>query len=175
MSAAVKLYELVEARDILDQFIAEAEGEETPEIAALWEQLDGDLNTKAQNVGLWLREKQSEIAALKAEESWLRQKREARENALERSKKYFVELLQKLGRTELGTATARLCRQNNAPSLETKDEDWPADRLIAMREIFPSLVRVTYELDKREALAHLKGGGVIDRCAMVVKQHLRVR
>lgn len=44
--ALPKLRELGQAQDILDQWLEETEGEETPEIAALWEELQGDKREK---------------------------------------------------------------------------------------------------------------------------------
>src|SRR5712664_2796707 len=67
----IKLYELTEARDILDLFLAEEEGVETPEIAALFAELAGDIDGKVERTALWIKEKDAESAALKAEEQRL--------------------------------------------------------------------------------------------------------
>lgn len=176
----MKLYELVEARDILDQFLAEEEGEETPTIAALWQQLDGELDQKGERVALWIREKEAEVAALKAEEAWLARKRKARENAIAASKRYFCELLQQLARQELGTARAKLARQAGAPKLEGEltPEQLAALALESSNPKYRELVRIvpaTTSLDRAAALALLKAGGKIAGLRVVETEHVRIR
>lgn len=176
MSAAVKLYELLEARDILDQFLVETEGEETPELGDLFAQLEGSLEEKGQNVARWMREKEAEITALKTEEQFLAKKRKARENALERSKAYFLTLLQQLDRKELGTATAKLCRQNGAPQLVGDVEPELLAKLHEAKFRCVRLVPQTLTLDRREALAMLKSGeAVIAGLSVETREQLRIR
>jgi hypothetical protein len=176
-AASIKLYELVEARDTLDLFIAEEEGEVTPTIAELFEGLEGDLATKGQRVAQWMREKEAEIAALKIEEKFLARKRQARERALESSKAYFVGLLVQLDRKEIGTPIAKLCRQASAPSLageltETQLACIPVDGPAAAAV---KLVPATFTLDRRAALELLKSGVAIEGLAIAHTEHLRIR
>ena len=171
-AATIKLYELVEARDILDEFLVEEEGELTPTIAELFDRLEGDLAQKAERVALWMREKQAEIAALKAEEAWLAKKRKARENAIASSKEYFLELLKRLNRTELGTVKAKLCRQSNPEGVVG---ELPVEQLALLARVHPAAVRVTYELAKKPALELLRAGQVIEGLSIDRGEHLRIR
>lgn len=68
----VRFYELNEQRAVLDAFLLETEGEVTPEIAALWEQLDGDAENKAANWAKWNKELDLQGKAIKAMEDALR-------------------------------------------------------------------------------------------------------
>lgn len=58
MATATKVtfYELNEQRQVLDAFLAETEGDETPEIAELWEKLAGDATMKATSWAKWTKE-----------------------------------------------------------------------------------------------------------------------
>ncbi|MFL5909455.1 MAG: siphovirus Gp157 family protein [Gaiellaceae bacterium] len=178
-STTVKLYELVTARDILDQFLVEEEGEETPPIAALFEQLEGDLATKGEHVAKWIREKEREIDALETEEQWLAKKRRARKNAIASSKEYFLGLLVQLGRKELGTATAKLCRQHGAPALVGELTEPQLVGLIAGENdaIAACVKRIpaTFVLDRKKALELVKGGTTIEGLAIETREHIRIR
>jgi hypothetical protein len=70
-TATVRLYDLAEAREILDEFLTETEGEVTPEIEALLEQLTGQVTEKVERVGLYIRELVATAAAVKEEEQRL--------------------------------------------------------------------------------------------------------
>lgn len=65
--ALPKLRELGQAQDILDKWLEETEGEETPEIAELWEQLQGDKREKVIRWGLHLLDRYAIEVLMEAE------------------------------------------------------------------------------------------------------------
>lgn len=118
MTATAHLYELAEARAILDEFLLEQEGEETPEIADLWERLEGETTDKIERWGLWLLDRSADVKKLKEEEKRLELRRTHLESAIERSKAELMRQLNILGKSKVqGVRTTVAIQQNSAPSV----------------------------------------------------------
>lgn len=64
------LRELGQARSILDLWLVETEGEETPELTALWAQLEGDTKQKVVNWGHYLHTRDEQALLMEADEKF---------------------------------------------------------------------------------------------------------
>lgn len=100
----VRFYELQAERAVLDRFLEETEGEETPELAQLWEQLQGTAENKALNWAKYTKELalQGEMivgmeAALKKELDKLASSRKAIEAKVVRSRTELSRQMQLFG------------------------------------------------------------------------------
>lgn len=148
----VKLYELSEARDILDQFLLEEDGVETPEIADLFAQLAGAIDEKVERTALWIKEREAEAAAIKLEEQRLAQRRKVIENRVDRTKRYLELQLEQLGRDKVNGLLVTVALQRNPPSLKG---DLMPSKLRELHDAgsgFVTLVPSTYALDRRAVL-----------------------
>lgn len=179
--AGVKLYELSAARDILDQFLSEAEGEETPEIADLFAQLNGEIERKVEDTALWIKEKEAEAAALKQEEQRLAARRRALENRAERTKHYLELQLEQLGRDKVHGLIVDVALQTNPPSVKgdvDADALWDVhegDTIGVWRDIL-RFVPETVTLDRRAALERHKAGRPLpDGLTVERTRSLRIR
>jgi hypothetical protein len=124
MTKQLTLHDLGDERRVLDEFLVETEGEETPEIADLLGQLHGNMVTKLQNCGLYLRELEAEHEATKLEALRLTLRAKATEDRIYRFKAYLTrEMIAQnfpLARTPLITVALQL---NNPKLVADPSED----------------------------------------------------
>jgi len=112
------LHDLADARDILDMFLLEAEGELTPELADLFERLDGTIEEKIERWALWVADRAGKAKEIKAEEERLAARRRAIENACERSKAELKRQMERIGKLKVnGVLCAVAIQQNSQPSV----------------------------------------------------------
>jgi hypothetical protein len=177
MTATATLRELGDAKEILDQFLLETEGEETPEIADLWEQLQGQTSEKVERWGLWILERNGDLKKLKEEEERITARRRAIENAIDRSKAELLHQLRRVGRDRVQGLVCTVAIQNNSQ---------PAVNLLAEAEAFYATEEgrafvkreeiVTYSLDRAAVLAAWEAKQPLPAAIDVrLGQHLRVR
>lgn len=174
-----KLYELSQAREILDGWLAESEGEFTPEMEALLADLDGAADEKIERVGLFIREQMADAAAIKTEEDRLTARRKAREKAAESLKAYLHREMDKLGKAKVQGLLCTVAVQKNPPSVMCALGD---AELLAAREgddpvgQFVREVPASYRIDRDAVLAAYKAGDPIPPAiAVVVGSHVRIR
>lgn len=135
--ARVTFYELNEQRDVLDRFLLEQEGEETPEIAALWDALAGDASNKALNWAKWNKERALEgkvieamEAALKAQLAALVASRKAIENEVARSRAELSRQMLRFGLEAAKAPGVSIWHVDEAPVVVVPPLDaLPVDRL----------------------------------------------
>jgi len=175
----IKLYELTEARDILDLFLAEEEGVETPEIAALFAELAGDIDEKVERTALWIKEKDAESAALKAEEQRLAARRKTIENRVDRTKRYLEYQLELLGRDKVNGLLVTVALQLNNPKLVGElSQDQLADLEVEHVDVLRGCVKLipaARQLDRGQALLALKEGHAIAGLSVERSRSLRIR
>lgn len=118
------LRELGAARVILDDWLRELEGEETPELADLFEKLEGDTKQKVENWGLYLQDRDAQAALMKAEEDFyaneakrLKERRESFEKGTERSRNQLLFQMDLQGIDEVEGAYCKVALQYNPPKL----------------------------------------------------------
>lgn len=171
------LYEIADAREILEAWLAETEGEVTPELEELLAELDGDADAKIERVALFVREQLAEAEMVKVEEQRLAARRKAREKAAESLKAYLHREMERLGKTTVKGRLATVAFQKNPPSVrgdvapETLRAWWTAsgDNAGFIRYTAPS-----FALDRRVVLDAFKAGQSIPD-GLTVEQDLSLR
>ncbi len=179
MPDTMKLYELSDAREILDSWVAESEGEWTPEMEALMADLDGKADEKIERVGLFIRETLANAAAIKTEEERLHARRKARETAAESLKSYLLREMDRLGKTKVQGLLATVAIQKSPPSVTCAlDESMLRFAVEADTELAPFIreVPATHRIDRDAALQAYKNGGQLPpEIVVTVGSHIRVR
>jgi hypothetical protein len=181
MSAAIKLYELAAARDILDEFLAETEGEVTPELQQLLDELEGDTKEKIERVALYIREQLALAGAVKVEEDRLAARRKSLERAADGLKAYLKVQMERIGTPKVTGLLCTVALQNNPPSVRCTipDEALRAHFFGAFDDTVQAFVReipATYRLDSKAVIeAHKAGRMLPDGLAVEQGTHLRIR
>lgn len=149
----MKLYEILDnINDIL--YEVGEDGEINNITFSKLEQLELSLREKIENVGIFLKNTESDVKQLKEAENELKQKRKVLENKKERIKEYLHFQMEKAGidkvKGKLFTVTLAKCPpsvtiidENNIPSLYKKEV-------------------TQVKIDKREILNRLKAGDEVD-------------
>lgn len=167
------LRELGQARLILDDWLREMEGEETPELYDLFEKLEGDTKQKVENWGLYLKDRDAQAALLKAEEEFyaneaarLRERRTSFEAGTERSRAQLQFQMELQGITEVEGVYCKVALQRNPPKVIGEiDAETLADWFQSEDATLVSFVRYTPEsfaLD-RSAVKQAASNGVIEK------------
>jgi hypothetical protein len=133
-----RLRDITDAENILDAFLTETEGEETPEIAALKEALNGDTAAFFERWGLWIRNRRAEAKWLHGQAAPFQEEVErivarakALESAIERSER---RLLYEMQLRELPAIEGKLVtikRRLNPPAV-VGAENLTTDDLMAL-------------------------------------------
>lgn len=156
------LREIVDERQVLDDWLLEQEGELTPELDALMRGHEIDTKRKIEAVGYYIAEEEEEIETIKRQVARLVARRQAKENRIDWLKnRYLAEMLMKLGyktgdAVKGALATVRI--QLNNPRLdgevpEALLTDWMIDE---QRSKFVKYVPEQYVLDKVSFLSAAK-------------------
>lgn len=116
----MKLYELI---DELKELTEMTDSEDIPEdvIRDTLEGLTGEINEKAEQIALTIKQLSAEAAAIKAEEKRLAERRQTKENAAESIKNYLSEMLQCADIASVETPKCRLSFRASK-SVEIDDE-----------------------------------------------------
>lgn len=154
------LYQIADVREALDAAIAEAEGELTPAFEAALDAIDEDFESKAEKVGLYIRERLAMAEAIKGEEERLAAKRTALTNTGKRLTEYLFEQMKRVGKQRVNGLLCQLVIAKNPASVV---EITPCDQedLRNMAMIAPTLVKRTPETfawDKNAVKAAQKEG-----------------
>lgn len=102
------------------------------DMAQAWfDTLDGmefDIQNKAEAVAIYIKSIAAEADSIKAEETRLRTRRQAKEKAVERMKKYLMECMEAAKLKKIDMPRAVISIRNNAEAVEITDEakfiDW---------------------------------------------------
>ena len=149
--------------------ILEDEMADEETILGAWETAQEDLAIKFENCCKYIKNEEATIAGLKEEEKRLHERRQAKENAIERLKALMKQTMETAGEKKLVCGTFTTSIQNNAPSVVV-DESY-------IENILSEYLRVKEpEVDKKKLLEDLKAGKELDGIAhLEVKQSLRIR
>lgn len=174
---ALKLYEIAQARDVLDSWLAESEGELTPELEQMLNELDGQADEKIERVGLYIRERQAQAKAVKEERDRLDALWKRDERAVESLKGYLKLQMGRLGKKKVNGLLATVAiQQNSQPSVTTAVD---APDLYQMPDAQPFVrreERVIYSLDRDAILAAWKAKQPIPSAIVIdLGSHVRVR
>lgn len=169
------LYEIADARDILDSWLLESEGEVTPELEALLSEIDAKADEKIERVALFVREQRALALAAKEERDRIGAVVKRRENAAASLTLYLQREMERLGKSKVTGLLCTVAIQNNPPSV--KGEPVMAlDELYALRPELVRCVPASYALDRKAALDASKAGAALPMGVTVEQsQSIRIR
>lgn len=161
--ATVRAFVDNEIREWMDANPDEAESGVLPDhLAEMLELADADINEKMSRIGVVIRRERQAVDAIKTEIAVLQARAKARENGIDRRKRYIDACLHIAGLTRVVTPLVTVSRQNNSPSVVGELPTETLDALYTSGDPeLAALVRYTpgeYALDKRAALALHKAG-----------------
>lgn len=177
MTATVRLYELANAADILDEFLSESEGELTPELEQLLEELEGQITEKVERVALYIRQQLVTVSAIKEEESRLAARRRSLERAVEGLKNYLKRQLERLGKEKVqGLLCTVAIQKNSTPSVQLSVTPEQFHRIPGGDTYVKRVEHVDYIVDTAAILATWRHGtGLPPAITVTQGTHLRIR
>lgn len=150
----LNLQELLENPEVPKELILESLGE-----------VDGEIEEKAENIAKLIKTVDLEIKAIKEEETRLSNNRKAMENKSKALKDYLEGAMISTGKTKFKGNLFSFNIQKNAPSVDVIDENLIPKEFI---ELEP-------KVKKKEILAALKNGEVIEGVKLKQTESLRIR
>lgn len=163
----MRLYELPDAIRLVEQAIADNEGELTPEMEAQLDALEGEMERKVEYLAMLAREAKAEAAAVKQEEDRLKARRSAASNREAGIKRYLDHCLRKAGIDRVEGALVKIRIQQNSQPSVIYDGD-PND-------LPPQYQRVTVVPDVAALKAdHDAGAELPDGVFVAFGSHLRI-
>lgn len=129
--------------------------------------VETDLQTKASNCAIMLQSMDSDIEAIKAEETRLKERRQAIAGRRDWLRFYVKSQMEKVKLTQIKTPTHTLAIQNNPPSVEILIE-------AAIPASYKTVVQTT-TIDKKRIADALKKGEEVAGAVLVRGTSLRVR
>lgn len=157
----LKLYETVDALDQVAVWLAEAEGELTPEIEAALEAAGIDFTDKVERVAIKVLELRATAKAQKEEAERVAARAKASQRDADSLARYLRQQLDRAGVPRVEGLRCTVAVQTNPPSI-VGELDEQALRTLAVIE--PTLVRrvpETFALDRRAALEAVKNGRML--------------
>lgn len=156
----MQLYELTEIYlNLKDMDIEEGD------LNSALENIDDEIETKADNIAKVLRDFDGDIEALKFEEERLAKKRKAIENRQKQLKEYLQNAMLVLDKREFKTDLFSFNIQKNAPSLKILDES----------KIPDDYYKIEKKLNKNDLKEAVKNGLFEDAAELVQTESLRIR
>lgn len=156
----MQLYELTEIYlNLKDMDIEEGD------LNSALENIDDEIETKADNIAKVLRDFDGDIEALKFEEERLAKKRKAIENRQKQLKEYLQNAMLVLDKREFKTELFSFNIQKNAPSLKILDES----------KIPEDYYKIEKKLNKNDLKEAVKNGLFEDAAELVQTESLRIR
>jgi hypothetical protein len=159
MTRALTLYELAEERRVLDEFLAEAEGELTPEIEQLLTEIEGRLEEKCERVALYIREQEAQAEAVETEVKRLQARARSFRNGAAGLKRYLEGQLRGLGIDRVTGRLVTVALQRNPPALRGELTQEQMAGLFAEGRSYVRLVPASFTLDRRALLDLVKADG----------------
>lgn len=156
----MQLYELTEIYlNLKDMDIEEGD------LNTALENIDDEIETKADNIAKVLRDFDGDIEALKSEEERLAKKRKAIENRQKQLKEYLQNAMLVLDKRKFKTDLFSFNIQKNAPSLKILDES----------KIPEDYYKIEKKLNKNDLKEAVKNGLFEDAAELVQTESLRIR
>lgn len=129
-------------------------------------EVGGEVEEKAENIAILIKNFESDVEGIKKEEERLAAKRTSAENNIKGLKTYLDTAMRATGKEKFKTKLFSFNIQNNAPSVDIKDE-----KLIP-KEYF---IEQDPKLDRKAVLAALKEGKEIQGATIKQTKSLRIR
>lgn len=160
------LSELIEKTFTLDCVNMETGEIDFEKATELFETLSMDREVKFNNYGKYIKNLQSEIAALKEQESIFAERRKSKEKRVETLKKAIVNSMKAFGDSKFESAEIVMSLRKSE-AVEIVDASMLPD--IYMR------TKITKEPDKKLIATDIKSGIDVDGCRLVVNQNLQLK
>lgn len=132
----------------------------------LVDQLELDMQTKLDNIACYIKNLNSDIDALKAEEKALAERRKHKENKVESLKKYLSSSMQFAGMTKFESARCVLSFR--------KSSELVIDENAKISEEYIN-VKITEEPDKKALKEAIKNGATFEGVRVVEKQNIQIK
>ena len=162
----MRLYEITQDIAELEELINNEELSEE-EITEVKSMIESVLNEKAEQIAYVIKNKESDIKAIKEEEKRLKEKRQSVEKSAERLKSYVLENLLMLDKKKIKTSVGDIAiRRSQAVEIST-DVNTLDDKF--------KRVKTTVEADKKVLKEAIKDGELIDGVEIVENYSLNVR
>lgn len=159
-----EILEIIERGFIVDEETGEII-DAHEEVSAKLEELEFDRTAKIENIALYIKNMESLVVSLKAEEKALADRRRAREKRIESLKNYLTSSM--VAANENGIETSKVCISFR------KSESVVVNEEILDRKYFNE--KVSYTPDKTAIKRALKDGATIDGAYIETKQNLQIR
>lgn len=177
--SSVTLYEIADARDILDNWLLETGGELTPELEQMLAELDASAKDKIERVALYIREQKSLAEAAKQERDRLAGIASARLKAAESLTGYLRREMDRLGKDRVEGVLVTVALQKNPPSVKGELSQFDLADLyekwrVGEAPAFVKQIPESYTLDRDAVKAAAKAGQPIP-AGLSVEQGVGVR
>ena len=159
-----KILEIIERGFVVDEDTGEII-DSAEEVNAKLEELEFDRAAKIENIALYIKNMESLVVSLKAEEKALADRRRAREKRIENLKNYLTSSM--VAANENGIETSKVCISFR------KSESVVVNEALLDQKYFNE--KVTYTPDKTAIKKALKDGATIDGAYIETKQNLQIR
>ncbi|MER2153573.1 MAG: siphovirus Gp157 family protein [Solibacillus sp.] len=159
------IYEITDKYKFIQQLIEDGAPEEAF-IEAL-NAIDGELAEKLENYASVMKNIESDIAGIKAEEGRLAERRKAMENSIKRMKENMQLAMDASGEKKLKGEKFTFTVQKNPPSLKVLDDAVIPPQYISVEEV--------RNIDKKAILAELKNGAEISGVEIQQGESIRIR
>jgi hypothetical protein len=150
--------QMLQERDLDDQTFADT-----------LESLSGDLEVKAMNVAMFIRNLEANADAIKAAEKQMADRRKAIENKAERIKEYLLQNMVRTGITKIECPFFKITVRDNPESLVIE-----SDKNIPM-EYYKQPPPPEMVLDKMQLKKDLQMGVVVDGCKLESKKRVEIK
>lgn len=166
----MKLYELVSD---FHNFMEAVDNDEIPEEAIVdtLESINLQIEAKADNIACFLKNLDAEIAAFKAEEVRLAERRKAKEKTYDRVKEYLAENLQRAGVDKMETIRAKITFRKS----ESVEVDEVAFIKWAKKERDDLLTYAAPKANKTAIKDALKNGAKVVGASIVIRQNIQIK
>jgi hypothetical protein len=159
-----KILEIIERGFVVDEDTGEII-DSAEEVNARLEELEFDRTAKIENIALYIKNMESLVVSLKAEEKALADRRRAREKRIENLKNYLTSSM--VAANENGIETSKVCISFR------KSESVVVNEEILDKKYFNE--KVSYTPDKTAIKKALKDGATIDGAYIETKQNLQIK
>ena len=159
------IYQIADKYKLIQQLIEEGAPEEA--FVEALQNIDGELSEKLENYASVIKNIESDITGIKAEEGRLAERREAMENSIKRMKENMQFAMVTAGQTKIKGEKFNFTVQKNPPSLMVLDENLIPRDYVQVKQVL--------KIDKKAILADLKNGTEINGVEISQGESIRIR
>lgn len=159
------IYEITDKYKMIQSLIEEGAPEEA--FVEALNAIDGELSEKLENYASVIKNIESDVAGIKAEEGRLAERRKAMENSIKRMKENMQSAMVAAGQPKIKGEKFNFTVQKNPPSLKVLDDAVIPPQFITVEEV--------RNIDKKAILAELNNGVEINGVEIQQGESIRIR